>query len=361
MLARKIYDKCNVQMGMSRVPPNFLVGEGAKDFAWENGVVIVPNEAMVSPIALERYQVWAAELAEYENERSSEAIDPWIRRPVTPIDTRIERLPSASQTDTHPASQWADEEIRILPDPSGFANVKGRPASSLEHGTQKKTKRANPHLPVQPPTSTGSSSRDGSPDTPDTEASEQDEEDSITDTVGAIAIDKYGNIAAGSSSGGIGMKHRGRIGPAAQIGIGTHIIPQDPTDPDGTTCAVVTSGTGELIASTMAASTCATRMYYSQKMGDNGVFTQVMEDEALRAWMQKEFNGTLSLHCWHFQTLTFVCFSQLEHAAVSNSVNFGALGVVIVKKTNSAIELYFAHNTESFVSLALLSLCRTGC
>ena len=157
-----------------------------------------------------------------------------------------------------------------------------------------------------------------------------------------------------------GMKHRGRIGPAALIGIGTHVIPQDPTDPDGTTCAVVTSGTGELIASTMAASTCATRMYYSQKMGDNGVFTHVMEEEALRAWMQKEFNGMSSIHCWHFQTLTFVCFSLLEHAAVSNSVNFGALGVVIVKKTNSSIELYFAHNTESFVSLALLSLRRTG-
>ncbi|KAL9038813.1 MAG: hypothetical protein Q9180_002903, partial [Flavoplaca navasiana] len=39
--------------------------------------------------------------------------------------------------------------------------------------------------------------------------------DDITDTVGAIAVDCLGNIAAGSSSGGIGMKHRGRIGPAA--------------------------------------------------------------------------------------------------------------------------------------------------
>lgn len=35
---------------------------------------------------------------------------------------------------------------------------------------------------------------------------------------------------------------------------------------------------------------------------------------------------------------------------MTNSVLFGALGVVIVKKTNSAIELYFAHNTDSFVS-----------
>ncbi|KAJ5200058.1 Peptidase T2 asparaginase 2, partial [Penicillium cf. griseofulvum] len=334
MLARKVYDKCNIQMGMSRVSPNFLVGEGAKDFAWENGIVIIPNEAMVSPVALERYQIWAADVDDYENESSGEATDPWIRRPMTPIDTRIKRLRSASQTDTHPASHSADEEIKTLPDSSSFANVKGRPASSLEHETQKKAKLANSHLPVQPPTSPGSLSRDGSPDAPDDEDSEQDEDDSITDTVGAIAIDKYGNIAAGSSSGGIGMKHRGRIGPAAQIGIGTHVIPQDPTDPDGTTCAVVTSGTGELIASTLAASTCAQRMYYSQKMGDNGVFTQVMEEEALRAWMKGEFNG---------------------HTAVSNSVHFGALGVVTVKKNNSGIELYFAHNTESFAVASMSS------
>ncbi|KAJ5817803.1 hypothetical protein N7447_007811 [Penicillium robsamsonii] len=348
MLARKIYDKSNVQMGMSRVPPNFLVGEGAKDFAWENGMVIIPSEALISPVALERYQVWAAEVDDYENETSGEVFDPWIRRPVTPLDTRLKRLERASQPEAHPTSHAADEEINTLPNPNLFADVKGRPASSLEHGNQKRAKISTSHLPVQPPASPLSSFRDGSPDSPDSEQdgehittessdaadSEQDGEDSITDTVGAIAIDKYGNIAAGSSSGGIGMKHRGRIGPAALIGIGTHVIPQDPTDPDGTTCAVVTSGTGELIASTLAASTCAQRMYYSQKMGDNGVFTQVMEEEALRGWMKREFN---------------------EHSAVSNSILFGALGVVIVKKNNYGIELYFAHNTDSFAIASMSS------
>ncbi|KAJ5177942.1 uncharacterized protein N7500_000641 [Penicillium coprophilum] len=365
MLARKVYDKSNVQIGMSRVPPNFLVGEGAKDFAWENGIVIMPGEDLISPTALERYQVWAAEVDDYENESSGEVIDPWIRRPMTPLDTRLKRLERASQSEPRPTSNPAGEEIRTLTDPSLSADVKGRPASSTAHGTPKKAKLTSPHLPVQPPASPLSSSRDGSPDSADSEQdgmdtvadspddtvseeegkislidrtdgadSEQDREDSITDTVGAIAIDKYGNIAAGSSSGGIGMKHRGRIGPAALIGIGTHVIPKDPTDPDGTTCAVVTSGTGELIASTLAASTCAQRMYYSQKMGDNGVFTQVMEEEALKGWMKREFN---------------------EHTAVSNSILFGALGVVIVKKNNHGIELYFAHNTDSFAIASLSS------
>src|SRR5688572_27953907 len=76
-------------------------------------------------------------------------------------------------------------------------------------------------------------------------ASTLPDEDHITDTVGAIAIDNKGQIAAASSSGGIGMKHRGRLGPAALVGIGTAVVPCVPGDEDGTTVAAVTSGTGE--------------------------------------------------------------------------------------------------------------------
>lgn len=150
MLARKIYDKANVQMGMSRVPPNFLAGEGAKDFAWEHGLVIIPEEALISPVALERYQVWAAEVKDYENETLDEVTDPWIRRPVTPLDTRLERLERASQPGAHPGSDTADEETGTLSDPTLFADVKGRQGASLEHQTRKKAKLANSHLPVQP-------------------------------------------------------------------------------------------------------------------------------------------------------------------------------------------------------------------
>ncbi|KAJ6113210.1 nucleophile aminohydrolase [Penicillium capsulatum] len=59
------------------------------------------------------------------------------------------------------------------------------------------------------------------------------------------------------------MKHRGRVGPAALIGIGTHVMPIDPTDQ--TTVATVTSGTGEHIASSLAAQTCAMRLYFGQR------------------------------------------------------------------------------------------------
>jgi taspase (threonine aspartase 1) len=297
MLARKIYDQSNVRLGNSRVPPNFLVGEGAKDFAWEHGIVIMPEDTMISPVALQRYKTWAAEVKDYENEVSGEAIDPWIRRPMTPLEARLARLEQVSeagslsvQSSGSASGYEAGEELKSLTEPGLDLYVKGQHRSSpLNHSTQKNTKLASSYQPVQP-VSASKSSRDGSPESADC-VQDGDGMDMVTDTIGAIAIDRYGNIAAGSSSGGIGMKHRGRVGPAALIGIGTHVIPQDPADPDGTTCAVVTSGTGELIAGTLAASACATRMYHSHKLGDDGVFNQVMEEDALKEWMTREFTG----------------------------------------------------------------------
>ena len=118
--------------------------------------------------------------------------------------------------------------------------------------------------------------------------------DEITDTVGAIAIDCLGNIAAASSSGGIGMKHKGRVGPAALVGIGTAVIPIDPEDPLKTSSATVTSGTGEHMATTMAAMTCASRIYNSERKGKDGLLENTDCDSAMHEFLQKDFMGKLS-------------------------------------------------------------------
>lgn len=119
----------------------------------------------------------------------------------------------------------------------------------------------------------------------------QDAEDDITDTVGAIAIDYLGNIAAGSSSGGIGMKHGGRVGPAALVGIGSAVIPIDPFDADKTCVATVTSGTGEHMATTMAATTCANRLYRSDRKSHQGGDEPVGDDEAMKGFVERDFMG----------------------------------------------------------------------
>ena len=121
-------------------------------------------------------------------------------------------------------------------------------------------------------------------------------QDDITDTVGAIAIDCFGNIAAGASSGGIGMKHSGRVGPAALVGIGTAVIPIEPEDPEKTSVATVTSGTGEHMATTMAAHSCAGRIYYSERRGKHGKNESIDDDGAIKAFVERDFMGGTVLH-----------------------------------------------------------------
>lgn len=160
------------------------------------------------------------------------------------------------------------------------------------------------------------------------------DEDFITDTVGAIAIDIFGNIAAGSSSGGIGMKHRGRVGPAALVGIGTAVIPVDLQDPEGITVAAVTSGTGEHMATTMASQKCAERLYFCNRRGAGGVNIAATEEEAMHSFVQNDF---------------------MDHPGVKNGHSGGAIGVMAVKKTPYGYFLHFAHNTDSFALASMHS------
>ena len=121
----------------------------------------------------------------------------------------------------------------------------------------------------------------------------RNQNDLIIDTVGAIAVDCYGNIAAGSSSGGIGMKHRGRTGPAALVGVGSAVIPVDPSDKRRECVAVVTSGTGEHMATTQAASVCASRLIFDRRLRKRDEPEAYTEDNAIRDFIQKDFMGMM--------------------------------------------------------------------
>jgi len=160
------------------------------------------------------------------------------------------------------------------------------------------------------------------------------DDDMITDTVGAIAIDMYGNIAAGSSSGGIGMKHRGRVGPAALVGIGSAVVPADPKDQDGVSVAAVTSGTGEHMATTMASQKCAERLYHNTRRAIGGADIEATEEEAMDSFVNIDFMG---------------------HPGVLSSNSTGAIGVMAVKKTSGGYFLHFAHNTDSFAVASMSS------
>jgi beta-aspartyl-peptidase (threonine type) len=56
-------------------------------------------------------------------------------------------------------------------------------------------------------------------------------------TVGAVALDRYGNIAAGTSTGGMTNKRYGRVGDSPIIGAGTYA--------NNNTCGISATGDGE--------------------------------------------------------------------------------------------------------------------
>ena len=73
-------------------------------------------------------------------------------------------------------------------------------------------------------------------------------------TVGAVAIDQRGDIAAGTSTGGMTNKRFGRIGDAPIIGAGTYA--------DNNSCAVSATGHGEYFIRAAVAHDLCARMRY---------------------------------------------------------------------------------------------------
>ena len=130
------------------------------------------------------------------------------------------------------------------------------------------------------------------------------------------------------------MKHRGRTGPAALVGIGTAVVPVSPLDKDQTCVATVTSGTGEHMATTMAAATCADRIYSSVRKIPGGGLVKCSDEDAMIGMIKEEF---------------------MNHPGVKSSHCAGAIGVMAVKKTKDGVFLSFGHNTDSFALASMHS------
>ncbi len=94
--------------------------------------------------------------------------------------------------------------------------------------------------------------------------------DSKFGTVGCVALDKNGNLAAGTSTGGMTNKRWNRIGDAPIIGAGTYA--------NNATCAVSSTGWGEYFIRAMVAHDISAMMEYK------GVSLQ----EAAREVIQKK-------------------------------------------------------------------------
>lgn len=87
-------------------------------------------------------------------------------------------------------------------------------------------------------------------------------------TVGAVAVDSAGNLAAGTSTGGMSNKRFGRIGDSPIIGAGTYA--------DNRTCAVSCTGHGEYFIRYAVTHDISALMEYK------GLTVQQAADEVLR-------------------------------------------------------------------------------
>lgn len=416
-------------MSLRRVPPNILVGEGAKAFAEEHGIGVTLNQYLVSKNAKDRYLRWNDDLKKAEAKLSSSANAPALsRRPGSDLKPAsvgdYERIASANsgQLGGHTAAiltgTWNEGQpdspypptgtlptpenssassvtvstpcfVQATPQrtsPGGQQSVDRKPVHFVSSAFQARTghtslkrpkvhkshsdnvvtlttHRAAANLAVSPAASnhdgpvlsdpvsvnTGGPGSNESQDPKDSEeplhsdfaygnpqsAEESKDIDMVTDTVGAIAIDLKGHIAAGSSSGGIGMKHTGRIGPAALVGIGTAVIPEDPEDEDQTSVAAVTSGTGEHMATTLASAKCAERLFHGTRRGLGGRNIEEMDEHAIME--------------------SFIVDDFMGHPGVKNQPSTGAIGVIAVKKERTGVYFFFAHNTDSFALASMSS------
>src|SRR5688500_1453162 len=83
------------------------------------------------------------------------------------------------------------------------------------------------------------------------------QESDLHGTVGAVARDCNGNLAAATSTGGYTNKMAGRVGDSAVIGAGTYA--------DNATCAVSCTGHGETFIRAVVAHDIAARMRYGRQ------------------------------------------------------------------------------------------------
>ncbi|XP_056213264.1 threonine aspartase 1 isoform X1 [Falco biarmicus] len=171
------------KLSAGRIPPCFLVGEGAYRWAVDHGIPACPPGIMATRFSLAAFK---------RNKRKLELAEK--------VETDLIQLKKRRQSN--------EKGSRVL------CSTCGRPQRPMM------------------------------------------ENDSGTlDTVGAVVVDQEGNVAAAVSSGGLALKHPGRVGQAALYGCGCWAENTGAHTPYST--AVSTSGCGEHLVRTILARECS--------------------------------------------------------------------------------------------------------
>ena len=110
-------------------------------------------------------------------------------------------------------------------------------------------------------------------------------------TVGAVALDQLGNLAAATSSGGMTNKRYGRVGDAPIIGAGTFA--------DNATCAVSATGHGEYFIRSVVAHDISALMDYKglsvQQAADEVVMKKLVQKGGTGGVIALDSKGNLTM------------------------------------------------------------------
>ncbi|MDP2424289.1 MAG: isoaspartyl peptidase/L-asparaginase [Bacteroidales bacterium] len=98
---------------------------------------------------------------------------------------------------------------------------------------------------------------------------QRDDDSGRKGTVGAVALDKHGNLAAGTSTGGMVMKKFGRVGDVPIIGAGTYASNE--------TCAVSATGHGEYFIRNVVSYDISALMLYKGMRLYDAAYSVVMD------------------------------------------------------------------------------------
>ncbi|RKG96476.1 isoaspartyl peptidase/L-asparaginase [Corallococcus carmarthensis] len=213
---------------MEKSPHVMMVGDGAEAFAQSQGMPLVDAKYFYTE---ERWQGLQRAL---EQERAKQAPPapqgqpPASQQPPTQGATPAQPLTPGQPSPT-PAQPSAPGQPPTTPAPSSPGQAPTTPPPSNQ---------GQPATPAQP--------QPGSSLTPGVDPITGDHK---FGTVGAVALDQEGNLAAGTSTGGMTNKRFGRVGDSPIIGAGTYADER---------CAVSATGHGEFfIRYTVARDICA--------------------------------------------------------------------------------------------------------
>jgi len=110
-------------------------------------------------------------------------------------------------------------------------------------------------------------------------------------TVGCVVLDKQGNLAAGTSTGGMARKRWGRVGDAPIVGAGTYA--------DNNSCAVSCTGHGEyFIRHVVAFNLCARYKFLHESVEDAAAYIihkELNADEGSGGLIALDKNGHIAM------------------------------------------------------------------